>query len=41
MLSGMKAGMPPEVFSAIMAGAAKPSLDPATFAELEHSLGQQ
>lgn len=41
MLSGMKAGMPPEVFSAIMAGAAKPSLDPATFAELEYLLGQQ
>ncbi len=41
MLSGMTAGMPPEVFSAIMAGAARPSLDPATFAELEHSLGQQ
>jgi hypothetical protein len=41
MLSGMKAGMPLEVFSAIMAGAAKPSLDPATFEELEHSMGQQ
>ena len=41
MLSGMKAGMPPEVFSAIMAGAARPSPDPATFVELEHSLGAQ
>lgn len=39
MLSGMKAGMPPVVFSAIVAGAAKPSLDPAAFVELEHSLG--
>ncbi len=36
MLSGMTAGMPPEVFGAIMAGAARPSLDPATFAELEY-----